>query len=801
MKSIGKTISRKGIVATGLALGLFIPTGCEDRIDSPIIPSPEEKTVAVSLTVGWDNEVEGSSLYPATKSVPAQATAGEAFEMSLIPEPETKAMNSYPDSLYNLEVCQYDQNGNFKKYVSLGTQVAGSNQVIGLTDLQNCQLFFVARGKSSAVPSINGKSLAALNEIVADATTLNELTDLNHMPYILHLKDVHMAEGKIRNPEGKDVRVLLKRLAVRLTLDWTFSQDLVAQGYTLDEIRLFQVPAKYSVLPEREDIQKWGTVYPGSATEFVDGFRLTATGLTDANGTYSTWLPANAQGRSAAITSAIYRTKEYVNPATTYVEFVVDHAALNKRLYYRAYLGGNTTTDFNLLENTNYHWKVTINRVDYANDRRIQLLDLAPVKSTNLVPTANCFMMQPGTNICFNPYKHTSGTDGWNDELTDGQTLANDKTITDVKLLWQTKDAGTSGELVMGYVADQTANHTNLVNLEEGSSLENARISVKVPVTKGGNAVIAAYNSAKTIVWNWHLWISDYLPQGITPAITYEQAQRQTKGGSVHQYASAVFKTGIYRDKVIMDRNLCATAGGFPGADASSLEFGRRMGYLYEWGRKEPFFGSVDGTNNEINVIYQGDGTATGLKKIVYAEGLKTDGNTLPWTIQNPMSLLIGNASWYNGTEKQDVYRILYENNGKKSLYDPCPDGWTIPDKSIFDGTGKSHAYWYDSDGTFTENGQGNHSKAGRLYNIAGNTGVPSPQTIHNTAWYPTTAYRAYQNGILTNSQNGYLGSRTLASYGGNYRYYYLRFGRTEWTMTNAGGQIAEPVPYRCIQE
>ena len=98
----------------------------------------------------------------------------------------------------------------------------------------------------------------------------------------------------------------------------------------------------------------------------------------------------------------------------------------------------------------NYHWSVKINQATYVNDPRIQLLDQTPVKSTNEQTTANCFMMLPGTNICFNPYKHEAGTDGWNTYLASGGTIS--KTITSVKVLWQTKDAGTSGDLVMGYV-------------------------------------------------------------------------------------------------------------------------------------------------------------------------------------------------------------------------------------------------------------------------------------------------------------------------------------------------------------
>lgn len=70
----------------------------------------------------------------------------------------------------------------------------------------------------------------------------------------------------------------------------------------------------------------------------------------------------------------------------------------------------------------------------------------------------------------------------------------------------------------MGYVASDD-NHTNLVNYENLDSPSLALVHVKVPVTNGGNAVIAAY-SGSTIVWSWHIWISDYVPVGLTGSIT-----------------------------------------------------------------------------------------------------------------------------------------------------------------------------------------------------------------------------------------------------------------------------------------
>lgn len=151
------------------------------------------------------------------------------------------------------------------------------------------------------------------------------------------------------------------------------------------------------------------------------------------------------------MTQPVYRNKTYAHPSATYAEFVVSNEAREERLLYRVYLGANTTTDFNLVENTNYHWKVRINSADYAHDFRIQYQSLKAVVSTNLVATSNCVMLLPGGNLCFNPYKHEAGEGGWNTWLAPGGVIQPDKTIDHVRVLWQTKDAGTSGDLVLLY--------------------------------------------------------------------------------------------------------------------------------------------------------------------------------------------------------------------------------------------------------------------------------------------------------------------------------------------------------------
>lgn len=806
MARIRQKLEMKGKVMTLLTL-LLIGTACNDQTDNPTINPSVGEMVEVSLNIGFAHETDASTLLAAntTKST-ASPSGNEPLSVQLVPATRSaEATTARPDQFYNLEIYQYDANGSYLANTIIGTVAEGP--ITASLNNSTAQLLIIARGQTPAISSFANKSLSDVRKLTASADIIKAIgvedgTNINNMPYLLYLPEVKIESNTLVSPEGVDVRLLLKRLAVGLKLDWTISQNMLDQGYVLKEARLMQVPADYRILPERETEAPYGEMYPTGISEFIDGFRLKGEALNNAYGSATLWLPANARGTRRDINVPNQKSKRRAHSSATYIEFVVDNSANRERLFYRVYLGANMTTDFNLLENTNYHWTIKIETPSYTTDERVQLLDQTPVISANEQPTANCFMMRPGTNICFNPYKHEAGKGGWNTYLTDGETLAEDKTIASVKILWQTKDAGTSGDLVMGYVIDNDKlDHKNLVNLTDGSDKDKARIHVKVPVTNGGNALIAACNSSGIIVWSWHLWITDYVPQGITSTINYEQAQAMTKGGSVHQYATNAFKSGVYTKKVIMDRNLCATAGGFPGSDASNIVFARRYGFQYQWGRKDPFFASVDGTANEIKVIYNGDGEATAITMAAYgSDNMVENGNTLSWSIQHPMSFITNNESWYDGNQKGGGHRYLFDNNGEKTLYDPCPNGWTIASKSSVEGISASTAYWFDTDGSFKATGSDNAVRGGRLYNLkGGGTGLPDNPTIHNTAWYPVTPYRSKGNGVLVAPTKGFYSFREVG--GPYFYYYYIRMDAKEWTIYNGNGPIADAEVFRCIQK
>ena len=820
------TMLKKNILFTLLLSTAVFATGCKDELEMPLTPEAGgEGTVPVTFAIGIADEQDGYNQGNAHQSRNVNENAGnDGFNAKVVPSVQARA-DAMPDKIYKLYVLQFDQNGKWLNGNKIADEVTlGTSMTMNLNSPQtDCQLLFIALGDNSSVSldTSNKNNLSYYQELCADIDNCN-ITDfgtdgsaVNNHPYVLHLPHVKVTTSGIASPDidsngtGHDVRILLKRLAAKLTLKWSFADVLKQQGYTLKEVRLSQVSGtipngkpnhatgRFYFYPARES----NDTYPTAEKEYVDYFRLKGDELSTANGSYSIWMPATVRGTSSKVTAPQHRNKDNAPEGACFVDFVAektntDTNEIEDRLTYRIYLGGAAVNDFNIKENTNYTWDVKMTSTNVA-DPRITRLDMTPVTSKVQKNTSNCFMVIPGTDFYFNPYKHEAGTSGWNDELVnDPSGTPTIKTvITSVKVLWQSRDNGTGGELVLGrYIS--TDRHENLVNSEKLDKINDAKVFVKVPVSKGGNAVIAAYNGT-TILWSWHLWITDYVPERMKVAggdvdTRYKAAQSGTQNGTVHKYLSAIWRTGIYTDMVIMDRDLGAKKGGYPGIgqnnyqEYSKMDGVNREGLLYQWGRKDPFFGSADGTTTEINVIYNGDGTPLSLTK---TNQYASKDNS----IKNPLTFYHTNSigtSW-NGNNATAP--------GKKTIYDPSPEGWKVPmngttpsPQDLIDNgtgifakfgtiTGNTPSYdeynitLSDGNGYYTNaryysqtqfyqyettipNADAANPKGGRIYFLAdGISDTPNSWSIENTMWIPVSAERHYKSGNLNVPSYGHL--------------------------------------------
>ena len=254
---------------------------------------------------------------------------------------------------------------------------------------------------------------------------------------------------------------------------------------------------------------------------------------------------------------------------------------------------------------------------------------------------------------------------------------------------------------------------------------------------KKGNALVAAKDESGNILWSWHIWITDQ-PQ--------EHVYNNDAG-------------------TLMDRNLGATSAG---PDICSV------GLMYQWGRKDPFMGpSSFDENREF-----------AKSSITWPAHVASDPSTgtVEYAIANPTTFITyneNNKGWYYTSSSQmtDI-SWGWANSGKaKSIYDPCPAGWRVPD-------GGQDCVWVKAG--FAE----------MLPEYVGEKGVYANMSSSLKVWFPDSGYLSAKGkliysgyGCCWSASSYWHQSHVFVSSHGGFHPIYSPFNR------------ATAAPVRCIKE
>ncbi|MBP5719954.1 MAG: Ig-like domain-containing protein [Bacteroidales bacterium] len=205
-----------------------------------------------------------------------------------------------------------------------------------------------------------------------------------------------------------------------------------------------------------------------------------------------------------------------------------------------------------------------------------------------------------------------------------------------------------------------------------------------------GNAVIAVRDADSNIMWSWHIW----LVEGYDP--------------------DATAQTYFNNAGIMMDRNL--------GALSAEVNDPRAVGFLYQWGRKDPF-PAAQSFSGKTAVPYA---TSVSWPAAISAGSIET-------SVRNPMRFMKATATkqdWYDYTSSNDAM-IEGRWSRDKTEYDPCPAGWRVPD-------GGASGVWSTAFGRSDGFSAQNYWLGGRYgYNFNGLLGDNGETMI----WYPATAY------------------------------------------------------------
>ena len=221
-----------------------------------------------------------------------------------------------------------------------------------------------------------------------------------------------------------------------------------------------------------------------------------------------------------------------------------------------------------------------------------------------------------------------------------------------------------------------------------------------------GNAVIAVKNSSGTVMWSWHLWF--------TPKSSLDKIA-MTSAGKTYNFTSdnlgwkyTSWWGGTKDRTVVVKLEQQAEVGTKKEATVTLTQKkgkDERIGYgnIYQWGRKDPMPGTS--TLYPAGYSYNGSGyTVVGDNE--YNDPVKKalmETRTIGLSIQKPGEMLPkvggGKLSWFY---KQYINLWSTDNNkfdgsvrdGKKTIYDPSPVGFKVPDAYAFEGFSLTGAEW-----------------------------------------------------------------------------------------------------------
>lgn len=682
--------------------------------------------------------VSGRDVMPTVRSAAGIFEAGESGGMSLelLAQPEAPATRASAElTIANAWLLQFDGEDSAAKLVRkryLKDYTAGS-----LAE-------FLPGASQRIVVLANSYDPALCDGLVLQTATYADVMDMAGpaADAINANACVPMSGTTITTIEQgmQPLSISLKSIAAKVTLKVKVAQGMPVDGWTIQPQDL--APAYW--MPDT------GTgMWP--ATDRLTGDAMTATRditlpVTDYF-TYTCYLPINRRGTMTGTTAQQRKTN--APEGASYIKIYCDQINGNilVRKSYYIHLGANFTTDYNLRAHTHYTYLTTL-LPEVGNDSRVGVEE-------HKVVQANCGLIVPGSFVFLGVADRVEKANTATPDLNLSWTLDTDYTPL---VIWQD---------VQGLISEMNYNKTT------------GCLSVTTDAAKGaagGNAVVGLFPSGTAdpsegnCIWSWHIWVTDYQPDGSN---NYELVANQkfvlAGGGEVHTYGGAYI--GKNPGKVMMDRNLGATGAlyAFPTNNGDNYP---TYGLFYQWGRKDPIPKVAAGTDKTTTSqeTYNASGAATGYPI------LKAGPAAILEATQNPHVFYYksNGGDWSSSSNT-----ALWGDGTTKSVYDPCPEGWRIPPS----GT------WGDFNGSsFSKNSEWtgqNVDLSGKLY-AAGSV----------MAFYPASGLRNEYGGLTWIGLTGYSWT-SMASGSSGYNLYFSSGG----VSNNHYHNRAYGYPVRCIQE
>ncbi|WP_129588760.1 fimbrillin family protein [Prevotella heparinolytica] len=252
---------------------------------------------------------------------------------------------------------------------------------------------------------------------------------------------------------------------------------------------------------------------------------------------------------------------------------------------------------------------------------------------------------------------------------------------------------------------------------------------------KQGNAVVAVRDASNTILWSWHIWVTDYVPGTGLKTITNFQNYNYTILPVNLGWCDE--RRENYAGREVKVRFKQQATAGYAGTTETVVV--KQKAHIntilgdntyFQWGRKDPFVGGIlDGSTVKNKAWYDASGT-THTNQLPPTSSFAFENACITSCITNPNAFCTNSYMDQKYANLWNADNTANDNEVVKTIYDPSPVGYKLPPSNTFTG--------------FTSTGQSSSIES--VFNVSGawNNGwnfYCNPSKTE-TVFFPASGYR-----------------------------------------------------------
>ena len=471
------------------------------------------------------------------------------------------------------------------------------------------------------------------------------------------------------------------------------------------------------------------------------------------------YLPRSCWGKAGDATQA--KDKNWDAPdKATYYEIQATNKKTNASLRYRIYPGTDVTRDFNIIANCCYTVPVILDASVIVNDSRVE--DMSRIR----LAESNSYIIDHLNPITYEiPISRIN--EFWSNDKQAQNAAANvlqenDEWIAEV--IWQDQPK----QMIQFSTADSDTGLSSYTGTGSTSfyirPVNNVPGNVIIGVRRKPTGTDTSSPKDRLYLWSWHLWLTDYNPDQQTHAWEEGKYEYIVTGGKVHRYESSYWQT-TFHNKYMMDRNLGALTSE-PGDNNANLI--NTFGLYYQYGRHAPLpypnlenvydvngvaipdFAFNSSKYNMLNKKFATSHAEAVTKPHTFFYCTSKQIKPLDYNLRRWLgndALTISNAYERNVWDNPDWY------SNTKSIFDPCPPGWEVPDYGVYEGFASYEVSFRDESNVVKSYFKTNSVEENKT--ASGNNGVVKGYHLYlnpddkskGVAWFPLAGCKNSLNG------------------------------------------------------